>query len=103
MAGNPNKIGRKNPTYQVGRRRHTTVPGYHSILPRVFPYRYRCDLAAAHQAIDVLIAVERDGFAVTSHPATIDGHVHLWLSEGNAEYLVETVGLIRAESLEAIE
>lgn len=100
MVGNPEKEGRKNPIYQLGRRRHTKVPGYFGVLPRVFPYRYRCSLSSAHQLIDVLIAVDRDGFAVTSHPSTVDGHVHLWLSEENAAYLVDTVCLIPEYGLE---
>jgi len=103
MVGNPDKDGRKGRTYQMGRRRFTSAPGYHSVLPRVFPFRWRCTQEQATHVIAVMLNVGRDGFALTSHPTTIDGHVHLWLSAENAEYLVETVRKIQPQQIEAME
>lgn len=103
MPGNPDKEGRTNPEYQMGRRRYSKAPGYHGVLPRVFPYRVRCSYELAAYSISVLTDLERSGFALTSHPASSDGHVHLWLSEENAEYLVELGGLISERMLERTE
>lgn len=103
MPGNPNKDGRRGPGYQMGRRRNTRVPGYHSVLPRVFPYRWKCTHEQAVYAICDMLDVGRDGFALTSHPTTKDGHVHLWLSAENAEYLVETLDMVQPQQLEATE
>lgn len=92
MAGNPDKAGRTGREYQMGRRRYTKVPGYHSVLPRVFPFRVWTSTEHAHQLVNELQAVDRTGFALTEHASSIDGHVHLWLSQENAEYL-ENLGM----------
>lgn len=89
MAGNPDKDGRKNPRYQMGRRRLTLTPGYHSVLPRVFPFRFRCSAESASHLIGCMMGSGYTGFCLTSHPSTVDGHVHLWLSAECAEFLVE--------------
>jgi hypothetical protein len=99
MPGNPGKQGRTSAAYQMGRRRLTKVPGYHSVLPRVFPMVWRGTLEDAGRCVNWLIESGSDGFAVTSHPSTLDGHVHLWLSVNCAESLV-IASLIRQESLE---
>lgn len=71
------------------------MPGYHSVLPRVFPYRARVSREYAWTLIRELNDVHRDGYALTSHPSAADGHVHLWLSASNAEYLVSIVPIDR--------
>lgn len=63
------------------------MPGYHSVLPRVFPFRVWTSSDHAYQMVNELMGVDRTGFAVTSHPSSLDGHVHLWLSEESAEFL----------------
>lgn len=78
---------KKGAAYQMGRRRFTAVPGYASTLPRVFPFKIRLSLQHAQQCIEEMMEAEYAGFAVTSHPATTDGHVHLWVSVEMAEYL----------------
>jgi hypothetical protein len=102
MPGNPDKEGQTGPKYQMGRRRHSKVPGYHGVLPRVFPYRVRCSYELADNCIYVLTEMQKTGFALTSHPASSDGHVHLWLSEESAEYLVE-FGFLSKGMLEETE
>lgn len=79
---------RKGAAYQIGRRRHTAVPGYAAILPRVFPFRIRTSELSATQCIQAMLENDYTGFALTSHPSTIDGHVHLWLSTEMADFLV---------------
>lgn len=103
MPGNPNKEGRDNPQYQMGRRRYTKVPGYHSVLPRVFPFRYRTTQEQAVHLVCDLLDGEYTGFALTAHPSSFDGHMHLWLSVECAEYLTDTLHVISTDRLEKVE
>lgn len=100
MVGSPKNEGRKNPKYQLDRRRFTKVPGYTAFLPRIFPYRWRCAPAEAYVAMDAMKEADRFGYAISAHPSSTDGHIHLWLSADNAEYLVD-LGYISLGSLEA--
>ena len=98
MPGNPEKRGRTNVSYQMGRRRLTKVPGYHSVLPRVFPMVWLGSAEDVGSCVNWLIESGSDGFAVTSHPSTLDGHIHLWLSVDCCESLV-IASLIKKESV----
>lgn len=73
------------------------MPGYHSVLPRVFPWRIWLSKEQAENLIDTLLEVGHTGFALTEHPSSMDGHVHLWLSAENAEY-VDTLDTYNVES-----
>jgi hypothetical protein len=100
VAGNPNRgENERTAAYQMNRRRFSSTPGYHNVLPRVFPYRVKSSIEFANQLINFLTEVHRDGFALTSHPKSDDGHVHLWMSSENAEYL-EQFGEITSSMLE---
>lgn len=100
MAGTPGKEGKSNPKYQMNRRRFTSAPGFHSYLPRVFAYKWRCSFESGETVIKALLEVGRTNFAFTTHPSTRDGHCHLWLTPDNAEYLTDTVEMIPRISLE---
>lgn len=57
----------------------------------------------AEFAIGVLLSSEEaSGFALTSHPATNDGHVLLWFSVESAEMLVNQYG-VQKNQLEETE
>ena len=93
MAGNPSKAGQQNKTYQVDRRRYTRVPGYHSILPRAFPFKKDMSREDAEWLVGVVLdsgELDMTGIAVTSHPRTLDGHVTVWMSAEVAEALLNT-------------
>lgn len=76
------------------------MPGYHGILPRVFPFRRSCAIETADVIVNTLMREGLTGFAVTSHPSTLDGHVDVWLSTEAAQFLVE-VGVLFESELEA--
>lgn len=72
----------------------SSVPGYHSRLPAIFPYFWNGSLQDVRNLVGVLLKGEEDlslglWFAVTGHPLTQDGHVTLWLSTGAAKWLLE--------------
>lgn len=75
------------------------TPGYHTRLPFVFPYHVSVPAESA-AALGKLICQEIEEapelgrwFAITGHPATLDGHVTLWLSASTADWLL-TLGLV---------
>lgn len=72
-------------------------PGYASVLPRVFPYKKKLSREEAMACLRSLEEAYRVNFAITDHPMTIDGTVTLWLSEGDAEFLVEMGDLASVE------
>jgi hypothetical protein len=102
MPGSPEIDPRKGAAYQMGRRRYTAAPGYGSVLPRVFPFRIRTSESHAARCINSMMDNGYTGFALTSHPSTVDGHVHLWLSNEMGEYLVR-MDLVGYGSLEKME
>lgn len=91
---------RKGAAYQMGRRRFTAVPGYASVLPRVFPFRIRTSEEHADLCIQAMLYNEYTGFALTSHPSSMDGHVHLWVSNEMAEFL-NRMDMVPSGSMEA--
>jgi hypothetical protein len=99
---NPEIDPRKGKAYQMGRRRFTAVPGYASVLPRVFPFRMRTSENHAAQCIQAMLDNGYTGFALTSHPSTVDGHVHLWVSSEMAEFLYR-LDLVPTGGLETME
>lgn len=70
------------------------IPGYHTRLPFVFPYHLQVPAESA-AALGKLLCQEIEEvpelgrwFAITGHPATVDGHVTLWLSAEAADWLL---------------
>lgn len=74
--------------YQKDRRRYTRAPGYHAVMPRVFPFYKTISYDEMKILVRVLWREELTGFAVTSHPSSMDGSIRLWLSQECAEVLV---------------
>lgn len=88
----------RSPKKQINRRRLTKVPGYSAFLPRVFPWVWVGSVEETANCVRWLLEGELQGFALTSHPGTLDGHVNLWLSVPCAESLIRG-DLIRQSSL----
>ena len=77
---------------------HTKNPGYHSRLPKVFPYYWQGSLEEVENLTSILMlnsvagwvdSAGVDGglwFAVTGHSGTLDGHITLWLSAQAAHF-----------------
>lgn len=85
---------------QMERRRYTTVPRYHGHLPKVFPYRYNCSMEEVEVVVSQLQSQGVNGYAVTSHPRSTDGHVTVWLSVECSQVLLD-LGVFSEEKLVA--
>lgn len=86
----------------MGRRRFTRAPGYHSVLPRVFPFKREISLEEASSLIVFLVQEEHTGYALSRHPSTLDGHVTFWMSNEIAEILVGGGHLSYVEETEPV-